>query len=209
MTNFRPLPLWIVISAPSGAGKTTLCRRLLAGFPEMAYSVSCTTRAPREGEKDGVSYHFLAEAEFLRRVNAGEFLEYAQVHGAWYGTLKQELFGPAAAGRDVLMDLDVQGAESVRRWLRDAPAAERGAAALVDIFVAPPSAAELEARLRGRGLDDDAVIRRRLQKAEDEMRQWDRYGWLVVNDDLDAAYDRLRAIVVSERCRIRRERGGS
>lgn len=192
-------PLLLVVSAPSGAGKTTLCDRLLADEPSVVYSVSCTTRAPRGNEVDGQDYHFLSPAEFDRRVKAGEFLEHAVVHGHQYGTLRQAVVDTLAAGKDVLMDIDVQGAASIRT------AADKDAAlrqSLVRIFVAPPSLAALRERLQKRREDAPEVIERRLRNATEEMARWREYDYLVVNDDLERAYADLRAIVMAERCRI-------
>jgi len=193
-------PLLLVVSAPSGAGKTTLCDRLLAERPTMAYSVSCTTRAPRGAEKHGTDYHFLSEAEFERRVAAGEFLEFAVVHGHRYGTLRRAVEDALAAGRDVLMDIDVQGAAQIRR----AAFAVNGPLrrAYVDVFITPPSLEALEERLRNRGEDSPETIARRLQNARGEMARAGEYQYLVINDRLDDATRELSAIVTAEHCRI-------
>jgi len=167
----------------------------------MVYSVSCTTRAPRAGEVDGVHYRFLDDEEFDRRVAAGEFLEHAVVHGYKYGTLKRDVLDALAAGRDVLMDIDVQGAAQIREQARcpgGDPALRR---AFVDVFIAPPSLEELERRLVARGLDSREVIEERLRNARREMACAGAYAYRVVNDRLDEAYGRLRAIVVAERGR--------
>lgn len=177
----------LVLSAPSGAGKTTLIRRLRAEFPDFGYSVSCTTRAPREGEVDGRDYTFLSREEFGRRRARGEFAEWAEVHGNLYGTPLAPVRDLLAHGRDALFDIDVQGAAQLRLNLE----------AATFIFILPPSMAELERRLRLRGQDDDAAIERRLDNARRELREAAWYDALVVNDDLDAAYDRLRAAYVA------------
>lgn len=193
-------PLLLVVSAPSGAGKTTLCDRLLADNPSMVYSISCTTRAPRGDERDGREYHFLSTDEFERRVARGEFIEHAVVHGNRYGTLRQTVEEALADGKDVLMDIDVQGAASIRK------AAQGGAGLLkngyIDVFIAPPSLEALESRLTGRGEDAPEVIEQRLKNARVEMAQWRDYQYLVINDQLDQAYAELRAVVMAEHCRI-------
>jgi guanylate kinase len=193
-------PLLLVVSAPSGAGKTTLCDRLLTECPGMVYSISCTTRAPRGSEVDGQDYHFLSETEFGRRVAAGDFLEHAAVHGHRYGTLRQAVLDALAAGRDVLMDIDVQGAAQIRRaaLAGDGPLKR----AYVDVFVAPPSIEALRERLSKRSEDAPAVIDQRVQNARGELECWRDYGYLVVNDQLDEAYRQLRAIVSAEHCRV-------
>ena len=173
----------LVLSAPSGAGKTTLVRRLRAEFPAIGYSVSCTTRAPRAGEVDGRDYTFLSRPDFERRRAAGEFAEWAEVHGNLYGTPLAPVEAMLAQGRDALFDIDVQGAAQLKLNLE----------AATFVFILPPSLEELERRLRLRGQDDEEVIERRLANARRELREAAWYDALVVNDDLDGAYDRLRA----------------
>ncbi len=197
--------LLVVVSAPSGGGKTTLCERLLAEFHQMVYSVSCTTRAPRDGEIDGTDYYFITDEEFERRVQAGEFVEHATVHGHRYGTLRRYIERGFASGRDVLMDIDVQGAAQIRDRLATLPPNDPLRRGFVDIFIAPPSIDVLRKRLHLRGKDTDAVIERRVQQAEQEMRQWRAYQYLIVNDRLDASYDALRAIIVAEHHRLLRD----
>jgi guanylate kinase len=200
-TNVRSL--LIVVSAPSGAGKTTLCDRLLGEFhSSMIYSISCTTRAPREGEVDGREYFFLTEESFQRKLDAGEFIEHANVHGNHYGTLKRFIDKGFSSGRDVLMDLDVQGAAQIRDFIARAPANDPIKNAFVDVFIGPPSLDILRKRLEGRGKDAPEVIERRLRQAEAEMSQWDKYRYFILNDRLDASYDALRSIVLAERHRI-------
>lgn len=194
-SNWRPLIF--AVSAPSGAGKTTLCMRLLKEFPNMVYSVSCTTRHPRPGEVDGKDYHFITQADFDRRVEAGEFLEHATVHGSSYGTLRSEVENGIAKGRDVLMDIDVQGARQIREKLFAMDEDHHLRRSYFDIFIVPPSMDVLRARLTGRGSDEDEVIRRRLAKAEDEMNHWKEYQYLIVNDELEKAYDALRSVFVA------------
>lgn len=193
-------PLLIVVSSPSGGGKTTLCDRLRAERPETVYSVSCTTRAPRGGEVDGREYHFLSPVEFERRVAAGDFLEHAVVHGNRYGTLRQTVVDALTAGRDVLMAIDVQGAAAIRRAAMAGEGILRQA--YVDIFVAPPSIAALRERLQKRSEDAPAVIARRVDNAVAEMARWREYRYLVINDELERASAEFRAIVAAEHCRI-------
>lgn len=197
--------LLIVVSAPSGGGKTTMCERLMAEFHQMLYSVSCTTRAPRDGETDGTDYYFISEAEFQRRVAAGEFIEHARVHNHYYGTLRRFVERGFASGRDVLMDIDVQGAAQIREHLRTLPEHDPLRRGFVDVFIAPPSIDVLRKRLLLRGKDADVVIERRLQQAEKELERWRDYQYLIVNDRLDASYDALRAIVLAEHRRVLRD----
>src|SRR6476661_1040567 len=150
MANLNPSPLLIVISAPSGGGKTTLCQRLLAARPNMTRAITCTTREPRPGEKDGVDYYFLDAATFLKRVQAGNFLEHATVHGNSYGTLKSEVLGKLRQGKDVILNVDVQGAATIREESKEDHELGR---ALLTVFLTPPSIEVLEQRLKKRGLD--------------------------------------------------------
>jgi len=185
-------PFPVVLSSPSGGGKTTIARRLLRKRPDVGYSVSCTTRAPRAGEVDGVDYHFLSESEFVARRDRGEFAEWATVHGRWYGTLKSAVQRVLDGGHHVIMDVDVQGAE---QFAKSYPSA-------VLVFVLPPSMDELERRLRERGTESEDAIRRRMLAARSEVEHGARaYDYLVVNDSVDRAYEELEAIVRAERCR--------
>ena len=187
-----------LVSGPSGSGKSTLCRRI-SSEGEAEFSVSCTTRRPREGEVDGDDYHFLGRDEFERRIRGGEFLEYAEVHGNFYGTLRSEVTARIAAGHDVVMDIDVQGAAKVRAigdW-----AIRR---ALVDIFVMPPNEAELEARLRGRATDDEETIQLRLRNAIEEMAHWRDYTFRLISSTREEDYANFRSLLVAERMRISR-----
>jgi len=190
-----------VVSGPSGSGKTTLCRRFSGSDPAAVYAVSATTRAPREGERHGVDYYFLDREEFERRATRGEFLEYAEVHGRFYGTLKSEVLGHIEAGRDVLMDIDVQGAELVRR--QTDPVIQES---FVDIFILPPSDEELERRLSGRGTETAEQLRLRLDNAREEMGYWDRYRYTVVSADKETDFATFTAILEGERCRSSRLR---
>ncbi|MBM4371909.1 MAG: guanylate kinase [Deltaproteobacteria bacterium] len=173
--------LILVLSAPSGAGKSTVCRRLLARRPDLALSVSHTTRLPRQGEVDGRDYHFVDAATFAALEAAGGFLEQATVHGSRYGTAHEELRRHRAAGRNLLLDVDVQGGRALRAALPGA----------VTVFLLPPGMAALEERLRGRGTDGEEVIRRRLANARAELAAATEYEHLVVNDDVERAVDRI------------------
>ena len=195
-------PILMVVSAPSGAGKTTLCDRLKAEFSNVAYSVSCTTRPPREGEVDGRSYYFIEENDFNQRVEAGEFLEHATVHGYFYGTLRQEVLEALNKGLDVLMDIDVQGSAQIRKRLAEMLEGDPLKRSFVDVFIAPPSLEDLQMRLFGRGKDETETIDRRLKKATEEMDQYREYSYLIVNDNLDESYDTLRAIFLAEHARV-------
>jgi guanylate kinase len=188
-------PLLIVISAPSGTGKTTLCDRLLQDYPELTYSISCTTREPRGAEVDGEDYYFLDAADFARRLAAGAFLEHARVHGFDYGTLKEPVYSSFAEGLSMLMDIDVAGAAQVRAYVSTLPPADPLRAGFVDIFIRPPSLEALRARLEGRGEDDEATIERRLRNAGEELARAGEYRYHVVNDDLEIAYRELCGII--------------
>ena len=191
-------PLFLVLTAPSGAGKSTLVRMLREEFPATVYSVSCTTRAPRGEEKDGVAYHFLSDEEFLRRVAAGEFLEHALVHGHRYGTLKSAVEGPLAEGRWVVLDIDVAGAAQVRDIVRKMPEDAPLRRGFLDLFIDVPSIEELRRRLEKRGEDAPDVIETRLRNAEGERARKGEFAAVVVNDDLATAYAELRAAVLAK-----------
>lgn len=190
-----PTGVALVLSGPSGVGKTTVYRQFLAQCPEVRFSVSCTTRAPRPGEVAGRDYYFLTPEDFRRRVEAGEFLEHAEVHGNHYGTLRSEVENVVRAGQDVLLDIDVQGA----RLVRAAAASTTLAVALVFVFVGPPSLPVIEQRLRGRGSDAEEVIQRRLRNAEAELQAWREYDYLIINDTLDRAVADLMAVRTAAR----------
>lgn len=188
-----------VVSGPSGSGKTTLCRRFSEVDPSAVYATSATTRAPRDGEKDGVDYFFLTREDFESRATRGEFLEYAEVHGNLYGTLKSEVLTHINAGRDVLMDIDVQGAELIRKQA-DPAIAE----ALVDIFILLSGEEELLARLAGRGTETRDQVDLRLQNAREEMRHWSDYQYSVISADKETDFATFSAIIAGERCRSTR-----
>ena len=187
----------IVVSAPSGAGKSTLCNRLVGEIPKIVYSVSCTTRNPRGEEKDGVHYYFLSRKEFRERVKNGEFLEHARVHGNYYGTLEDTVLFAMEEGHHVLLDIDVQGAAQLREALARLGSRHPIRRGFMDIFISPPSLEELERRLRGRGTDDEQVIRKRLENAKGEMEHASEYAYQVVNNDLETAYADLKTVILS------------
>ena len=189
-----PPAFLLVVSGPSGVGKSVLCQRLVASDDRLVHSVSATTRAPRAGEVDGTDYFFLDEAGFRKGVSDGEFLEWAEVYGHLYGTPRAPVKEHIAAGRTPVLNVDVQGGRSVKSLLPDA----------VLVFLGPPSLAELEERLRGRRTDSEERIRRRLAVAREEMARVADYDYLVVNDDLDAAVATVRAVIVAERHRVSR-----
>lgn len=191
----------LLISAPSGAGKTTVSQGLLEREPALRRVVTCTTRPPRVGERDGIDYCFLQPVDFARRVEAGQFLEHADVYGHRYGTLKSSVLQLLRAGSDVLLAIDVQGAASVRRLaVRDAEMQR----ALVTVFLAPATPAELEARLRGRNQDSAEVIARRLAAAEAEVAEAPSYDYLVVSRTREEDLAAMRAILAAERHRQHR-----
>ena len=192
----RARGLLFIVSAPSGAGKTTLVERLVEEVPHLKMSRSYTSRAARGGETDGVDYNFVTRARFEEMVAAGDFLEWAPVFGNLYGTCASDTERLMASGHDVVLVIDVQGARQVRARGLDTSA----------VFVMPPSLEELEQRLRGRSKDSEAENQRRLQVARDEVAAFTEYDYVVVNDELPAAVDRLRSIVMAERARLQRMR---
>ena len=185
-----------LITAPSGAGKTSLVKALLKQHPKLKFSISYTTRPKRPTEEDGRDYHFVDKAGFERMVKAGEFLEHAQVFDNYYGTSRKSVEGEMAAGRDVLLEIDWQGARQVRQLMPEA----------VSIFILPPTRPELERRLRHRGTDSDEVIARRFKDAVTDMSHWSEFDYVVVNDDFDRAVKDLAAIVAGKGQTSRRDR---
>jgi guanylate kinase len=194
-------PLLILISAPSGGGKTTLCQQLLAAQPDMTRAITCTTRALRPGEKNGVDYYFLDPADFQRRVQAGEFIEHATVFGRSYGILRAELLDKLRLGRDVLLNVDVQGAATIRgRALADLELKQ----ALVTVFLTPPSIAVLEERLKKRASETPEEIQKRLGIARKEIAQWNNFDYLLISSTIPEDLRRMLAIVEAEKMRAAR-----
>lgn len=182
----------LIVSGPSGSGKSTLCKKVFEEFDGIEFSVSCTTRPPRSGEQDGVDYYFQTQEQFEKHIRNNDFIEYANVHGNYYGTLKSEILDRIEQGIDVLLDIDVQGALSIKKLSAENPLAAR---CMESVFVAPPDYAKLEKRLRGRGTDSEEVITRRLANSKKEMSFWREYKYVIVNDELTAAQNALSNII--------------
>lgn len=193
----RDRGLLLVVSSPSGAGKTTLCNRLRREFPALEFSVSYTTRPPRTGERHGVDYYFVAPERFAEMVTRDEFAEYALVHAHNYGTPAAAVQDALQRGRDLLFDIDFQGGRQLR---------QKFPGDVVLVFILPPSLGELERRLRARATDAPEVIERRLRVAREEIRHYPEYHYVIVNDDLDRAYQALRAVYLAEHQRTDRQR---
>jgi len=192
LNNFKQREgILFVLSAPSGAGKTSLCRELIDSLPDLSQSISFTTRQKRDGEQDGVDYHFINPEAFQNKIEQQQLVEWAEVHGNLYGTSLETLQDAAGKGIDLLLDIDCQGAAQLKKNYQQG----------VFIFILPPDYVELEKRLRDRGTDGENVIQRRLKNAEQEISQAHWYDYLVVNDDIKSARDRIIAIVTAERCR--------
>ena len=185
-----------IVAAPSGAGKTTLVRLLLANDAQLGLSISCTTRAPRPGEEDGRDYHFVGVEDFLDQVGRGEFIEWAEVHGNYYGTLRRTIEEQLQAGRDLVLEIDWQGAQQVRKHFPGA----------VGVFILPPSMEALESRLRGRNTDSDEVISRRLLGARGEMRHVAEFDYVIINNKIDESLDDIVAVVRAARLRYPNQR---
>ena len=190
----RRTPTLIVVSAPSGTGKSTILQCVVEGLKEIRLSVSHTTRPPRQGEVDGVHYYFTDRARFQEMIAAGELLEWAEVYGHWYGTSRAEYEHAELDGYDLITDLDVQGAAQVRQKIPDA----------VTVFILPPSYEVLQQRLRGRAKDDEAVVKRRLAVAIDELRHYREYDYVLVNDRLEECVKELKGVIRATRVRIHR-----
>lgn len=193
------MPVPIILSSPSGGGKTTIAHQLLASRKDVGYSVSCTTRPPRQGEKEGKDYYFLSEEKFRKRHGAHEFAESATVHGHLYGTLRSEVERVLASGRNVIMDIDVQGTRQFAKAFPDS----------ILIFILPPSAKELIARLEARGTEDVQALVRRFRSAKDELKAIDLYQYVIVNDDLDSAVAAVSAIIDGKGAKFRRSQNGT
>lgn len=190
-------PFLLVLSSPSGGGKTTICKHLLKTRTDLGYSISATTRSRRAGEQGGKDYHFLSRAEFEARVKRGEFLEYAEYGGNLYGTLRSEVEAVFRSGRHAVLDIEIEGARQLRRTFPDA----------VHVFILPPSADELVRRLEGRNTEDVAAVRRRLDHAVEELGAVGEYDYAVVNDDMERATHQVAAIIEAEALRVGRQGG--
>lgn len=199
MPQLPPIPLLIVLSAPSGAGKTTLCQQLLEKNPNITRAVTCTTRQRRSGERDGVDYYFLSKETFQQHIDAGRFLEHAQVFGKDYGTLKSEVLDSLARGSDVLLNIDVQGAETVRARSLEDPVLSKS---MVSIFLTPESLAELEARLRNRGSESEEALQHRLSVAREEIAHHIHFDYLLISSTREEDLRRMQAVVDAEKMRL-------
>ena len=203
MADVTSTPLLLVISAPSAGGKTTLCQQLLAHRKDIVRAVTCTTREPRTGEKDGVDYYFLDATTFLKRVQAENFLEHATVYGNSYGTLKSEVLEKMRQGLDVLLTVDVQGVANILARAEDDPKLKQ---ALVSVFLAPQTMQVLEKRMRKRGQDGDAAVQKRLSVARQEIGQWKNFDYLIVSTSISEDLRRMQAIIDAEKMRQTRAR---
>ncbi len=190
--------LMLVLSSPSGAGKSTIARALLEHDDDLYMSVSMTTRAARPGEEEGRDYFFISEEDYVRKVDAGDLLEHAEVFGNFYGTPRSLVERHLVAGNDVMFDIDWQGTQQLRESARDD---------VISVFILPPSYEELEKRLKGRGQDSEEVVRKRMAKAYDEMSHWPEYDYVIVNDVIEESIQNVQAILIAERLRRTRRLG--
>lgn len=197
--NFNAL--LVVVSAPSGGGKTTLCHEMLRTHANMTRAITCTTRSPREGERDGVDYFFLEAGDFLKRVQAGNFLEHATVYGNSYGTLKTEVLSKLRQGKDVLLNVDVQGSATIVSRAEEDPELKK---ALVTVFLTPPTLGVLEERLKKRGTETPGLIQKRLSVAKQEVAQWKHFDYLILSTSVSEDVRRMQSIVLAEKMRPRR-----
>ena len=202
MLNNQKVPekgLLIILSSPSGAGKSTLAQRLKSWDPNCVFSISATTRKPREGEQDGKDYYFISKNEFRDKVNNGEMLEHAEVFGNLYGSLISPVLSAINSGNDVLFDVDWQGSQQIKN--------SRLGEFVLSIFILPPSIQELESRLKSRNQDSDEVISNRMAKSVEEISHWPEYDYVVINDDVDKTEEKLKIIITAERLRLSQQPG--
>jgi len=199
--HFSSLGVALFVSGPSGAGKTTVCDKLLNQKQDLHFSISCTTRQPRDGEVDGEDYYFISPKEFKDKVENDEFIEYAEVHDNYYGTLKIEVTDRVSKGEDVLIDIDVQGMKQIKEAMQADDLLKKCS---TFVFIAPPSFTELENRLRKRNTETESTINKRLLNARKELKAWDKYTYLIINDEVDKAVGRLLSVM--EAVCIRTER---
>ena len=193
ISKYNKLGVILVVSGPSGAGKSTICKKVIKNN-NLKFSISCTTRKPRKGEVDGEDYYFISEDKFKDRINNNEFIEYANVHGNYYGTLRNEVIQEVVSGNSVLLDIDVQGALRIKKTAAQDSLLKKCAEY---IFIAPPNFCELEKRLRGRGTETEEAIQKRLNNARQELIYCLKYEYLVVNEDLERAVDDMNSILVA------------
>ena len=191
----------LIVSGPSGAGKSTICQGVRKVFPELQFSISCTTRSPRPGEQNSVDYFFIDKDEFKNRIANNEFIEYAEVFGNFYGTLKAEALAKTAGGADIFLDIDVQGAMQIKAAAAKDPVLARRCEF---IFIAPPSVAELEKRLRSRNTESEEELQKRLGMARSELASWRKYDYLIVNDSIDEATGNFIALLKALHCKSSR-----
>jgi guanylate kinase len=199
--HFSSLGIALIVSGPSGAGKTTVCDKLLRQNKRLQFSISCTTREPRKGELHGKDYYFISADEFKRRVENDEFLEYAEVHDNYYGTLKTEVTTRVREGKDVLIDIDVQGMRQMRKATAQDPFLDKCS---TYVFIAPPSYSELEMRLIKRGTEGEQIVSKRLLNARKELKAWNEYDFLIINDEIDKAVSRLQSVIAAASIRTDR-----
>lgn len=199
-SNYKRLGSLIIVSGASGTGKSSICRPVIAEDSKIDFSVSCTTRKPRPGEVDGIDYFFVEVDKFNSLINSGAFVEYANVHGNYYGTLKSEVEGALLIGKDVLLDIDVQGAMSIRKNFSKDTLIGKSAEF---IFILPPAFEDLERRLRGRGTESEESMNKRLSNAREELRHFIDYEYCIINKDVNEAIAQFKSIVASFRCKTR------
>ena len=199
--EIQRLGVALILSGPSGSGKSSISQEVMRRHPEVCFSISCTTRAPRGAERDGIDYYFLSRDAFEKKIAEDAFIEYAEVHGNFYGTLKSEVVDRVSQGIDVILDIDVQGAAKVRELCRKDALFE---ACAEFVFVAPPSHAELERRLRGRATDSEEVIQKRLYNSKLEISRWREYSYLLINDDFAGAVEKFNSLLLAFRMSTKR-----